>query len=133
MLINGHGWRSLMVGQIAVAPGLGLIPGILLDQHFAERQRYPRLMHAVLAQPHLLGIGLSEETGLIIRPDQPAEVFGDEVIVVIDGAGVTFSNLPGLPEDEMISGHDFRLHLLTAGQRIDLVSPTTDSSVNNEQ
>jgi cyanophycinase len=111
-----------MVGQIAVAPGLGLIPGILLDQHFAERQRYARLLHAVLAQPHLLGIGLSEETGLIIRPNEPAEVFGQEVVVVIDGAGVSYSNLPGLPEDEMISGHGFRLHLLTHGQRIDLVS-----------
>ncbi|GAA4352030.1 cyanophycinase [Hymenobacter saemangeumensis] len=122
MLIYGHGWRSHMVGQVAVAPGLNLIPGILLDQHFAERQRYPRLLHAVLAQPHLLGIGLSEETGLIIRPDQPAEVFGDEVVVVIDGAAVSYSNLPGLPEDEMISGHDFRLHILTTGQRIDLVT-----------
>jgi cyanophycinase len=122
MLVHGHGWRSHMVGQIAVAPGLGLIPGILLDQHFAERQRYARLLHAVLAQPHLLGIGLSEETGLIIRPNEPAEVFGQEVVVVIDGAGVSYSNLPGLPEDEMISGHGFRLHLLTHGQRIDLVS-----------
>jgi cyanophycinase len=117
-----------MVGQVAVAPGLNLIPGILLDQHFAERQRYPRLLHAVLAQPHLLGIGLSEETGLIIRPDQSAEVFGDEVIVVIDGAGVSYSNLPGLPEDEMISGHDFRLHILTNGQRIDLVTRQPSSS-----
>jgi cyanophycinase len=135
MLIHGHGWRSHMVGQIAVAPGLNLIPGILLDQHFAERQRYPRLLHAVLAQPHLLGIGLSEETGLIIRPNQPAEVFGEEVIVVIDGAGVSYSNLPGLPEDEMISGHGFRLHILTTGQRIDLITrqPMAQLSVNSEQ
>ena len=71
MLVNGHGWRSLLAGQIEVKPGLGLLPGVLLDQHFAERGRYPRLMHAVLAQPTLLGIGLSEETGLIIRPAQP--------------------------------------------------------------
>jgi len=132
MLIHGHGWRSHMVGQIAVAPGLNLIPGILLDQHFAERQRYPRLLHAVLAQPHLLGIGLSEETGLIIRPDQPAEVFGYEVVVVIDAAAVSYSNLPGLPEDEMISGHDFRLHILANGQRIDLVT-RRPFSASNEQ
>jgi UDP-N-acetylglucosamine 1-carboxyvinyltransferase len=48
MLVYGHGWRSLKKGSIEVKPGLGLLPGVLLDQHFAERGRYPRLMHAVL-------------------------------------------------------------------------------------
>ncbi|GAC1588530.1 MAG: hypothetical protein NVS3B25_05250 [Hymenobacter sp.] len=120
MLVNGHGWRSLLGGGIAVQPGLGLLPGVLLDQHFAERGRYPRLLHAVLAQPALLGIGLSEETGLLIRPGQPAEVFGEEAVVVVDAAPATHNNLPGLPDGHVISGHNLRLHLLTAGQRLDL-------------
>jgi cyanophycinase len=122
MLVEGVGWRSLLAGRIAALPGLGLLPGIVLDQHFAERHRYPRLLHAVLAQPHLLGIGLSEETGLIIRPQQPAEVFGDEVVIAIDGSAINYSNLPGLPKDEMVSGHGFQLHILTIGQHIDLLT-----------
>ncbi|WP_201977528.1 cyanophycinase [Hymenobacter rubidus] len=124
MLVNGHGWRSLLGGQIEVKPGLGLLPGVLLDQHFAERARYPRLLHAVLAQPQLLGIGLSEETGLLIRPGQPVEVFGEEAVVVIDAAHATHNNLPGLPDDEVISGHGLRLHVLTAGQQLDLAQRT---------
>ena len=120
MLVNGHGWRSLLGGRIEVKPGLGLLPGVLLDQHFAERGRYPRLMHALLAQPALLGIGLSEETGLIIRPGQPAEVFGQESVVVIDAAQTTHNNLPGLPDGHVISGHGLRLHLLVAGQQLHL-------------
>lgn len=120
MLVHGHGWRSLRADGIEVQPGLGLLPGVLLDQHFIERQRYARLLHAVLAQPTLLGIGLGEETGLIIRAGQPAEVFGDEIVVVVDGSNLTHNNRPGLPEREMISGHGFQLHLLTAGQGIDL-------------
>ena len=122
MLVYGHGWRSLLGGGIDVKPGLGLLPGVLLDQHFAERGRYPRLIHAVLAQPDLLGVGLSEETGLIIRPGQPAEVFGDEAVVIIDAAHTTHNNLPGLPEGHVISGHGLQLHLLVAGQQLNLTT-----------
>ena len=122
MLVNGHGWRSLLGGHVEVKPGLGLLPGILLDQHFAERGRYPRLVHAVLAQPELLGVGLSEETGLLIRPNQPAEVFGDEAVIIIDAAHTTHNNLPGLSDDQVISGHGLRLHVLVAKQRLDLAT-----------
>ena len=122
MLVDGHGWRSLLGGRIEVQPGLGLLPGVLLDQHFAERGRYPRLMHAVLAQPELLGVGLSEETGLLIRPDQPAIVFGDEAVVIIDAAHATHNNLPGLPDGQVISGHGLHLHVLVAGQQLNIVA-----------
>ena len=122
MLVDGHGWRSLLGGRIEVKPGLGLLPGVLLDQHFAERGRYPRLMHAVLAQPALLGIGLSEETGLVISPGQPVQVFGEEAVVVVDAAEVSHNNLPGLAEGAVISGHGLRLHLLVAGQQLDLAT-----------
>ena len=122
MLVDGHGWRSLLGGRIEVRPGLGLLPGVLLDQHFAERGRYPRLMHAVLAQPELLGIGLSEETALVIRPDRPAEVFGYEAVIVVDAAHTTHNNLPGLANGQVISGHGLRLHVLVAGQYLDLAT-----------
>jgi cyanophycinase len=122
MLVDGHGWRSLLAGRIEVKPGLNLLPGVLLDQHFAERGRYPRLIQAVLAQPELLGIGLSEETGLVIRAGQPTQVFGEEAVIVIDAAQATHNNLPGLPDGQVISGHGLQLHILTAGQHLDLAT-----------
>lgn len=122
MLVYGHGWRSLLGGRIEVKPGLGLLPGVLLDQHFAERGRYPRLMHALLAQPDLLGIGLSEETGLIVHPKGPAEVFGEEVVVVVDAGAITHNNLPTIAEGQPISGHGLRLHLLVTGQRLHIAT-----------
>ncbi|MDB5236168.1 MAG: hypothetical protein JWR44_3161, partial [Hymenobacter sp.] len=120
MLVDGYGWRGLVSGRIEVQPGLGLLPGVLLDQHFAERARYPRLMHGVLAQPDLLGIGLSEETGLIVHPAQAAEVFGDSVVVVVDASKVTHNNLPEVPEGQFISGHGLQIHILVADQQLHL-------------
>ena len=122
MLVEGHGWRSLLAGRITVRPGLGLLPGVLLDQHFAERGRYSRLLHAVLAQPDLLGIGLSEETGLVVRPGQPALVFGEEAVVVIDAAPATHNNLPGLLHGQVVSGHGMQLHVLVAGQQLNVAT-----------
>ncbi len=122
MLVEGRGWRSLLPGGVSVLPGLGLLPGVVLDQHFAERHRYPRLLHAVLQRPQCLGLGLSEETGLLLRPGQPAEVFGDEVLFVFDAANAHGISLEGPGPRRPISGHGLGLHLLVAGQRLDLTT-----------
>jgi len=122
MLVAGRGWRSLLGGGIEVVPGLGLLPHLLVDQHFVERHRYPRLMHGVLAHPHLLGVGLSEETGLILRPGRPAEVFGTEVVVVVDARHVTATNYPRLPEGQPIGARGLTVDLLVAGDTLSVNS-----------
>jgi cyanophycinase len=115
MLVGGRGWRSLLAGGIEVIPGLAILPNLLIDQHFAERARYPRLLHAVLAHPALLGLGLSEETGIIFRPGQAPEVFGDEVVVLVDGRRLTASNYATQPTGQPISGQGFQVSLLVKG------------------
>jgi cyanophycinase len=118
MLVAGRGWRSLLGGGIDVIPGLGILPNLLIDQHFIERSRYPRLMHAVLAYPTLLGLGLSEETGVIVRPDRPAEVFGTEVVVVADARHLTATNYATLAEGQPLSARGLRLDLLVQGDTL---------------
>jgi cyanophycinase len=115
MLVAGRGWRSLLAGGIEVVPGLGILPELLIDQHFVERARYPRLLHAVLAHPQLLGLGLSEETGVIFRPGRPPEVFGDEVVMVIDGSRLTASTYAGREAGKPVGGQGFNVSLLVAG------------------
>lgn len=122
MLVDGQGWRSLLGEGIKVVPGLSLLPEVILDQHFAERSRYPRLLHAVLQNPGCLGLGLSEETGLLVRPGQPAEVFGEGVVAAVDARQLSFTDADSLPPSRPVSGHGLRLHLLTAGQHLDLAS-----------
>jgi cyanophycinase len=122
MLVAGRGWRSLLAGGIEVIPGLAILPNLLIDQHFAERARYPRLLHAVLAQPELLGLGLSEETGIIFRPGQLPEVFGDEVVVLVDGSRLTASNYASQPVGQPIGGQGFQVSLLVKGDTFVLPS-----------
>lgn len=120
MLIDGHGWRALRKGGIQTIAGLELLPQLLIDQHFVERGRFGRLAHAVLAHPMCLGLGLSEETGIIIRAGVEAEIFGDGVVMVVDGREQRGSNLGRIGRGEPVSGQDLRVHLLVAGQRLHL-------------
>ena len=120
MLVGGHGWRSLLHGGIDLLPGLDLLPHLLIDQHFAERARYPRLLHAVLAHPHLLGLGLSEETGLLLRPGRPAEVFGDEVVMLVNGRQLRQNRYPGTTNRQPVGGQGFDVSLLVAGDTVAL-------------
>jgi cyanophycinase len=120
MLVDGHGWRALRKGGIRTVHGLSLVPQLLLDQHFVERGRFGRLAHAVLVHPMCLGVGLAEETGLIIRQGNKAEVFGDGVVMVVDGRHLRGSNLGRVGRGEPVAGQDLRVHLLVAGQRFEL-------------
>lgn len=120
MLVSGYGWRALRKGGIQTQTGLGLLPRVLIDQHFVERGRFGRLAHALLTHSRCVGLGLSEETGVIIRSGQEAEVFGDGIVMVVDGHDLTGSNLGRIGRGEPVSGQNLRVHLLVAGQRLNL-------------
>ncbi len=124
MIVSGHGWRSLLSGRVRIEPGLGLVPAVFLDTHFAERGRFARLAHAVLREPDTLGVGIAEETGVIwagggelaVPENSGFTVIGDEVVTVMDGRYSTAPGLEAVPYNDPISGRDLRLHLLAAGQ-----------------
>jgi len=124
MLVDGSGWRALRKGGIQVLPGLGLLQHLFIDQHFVERARFGRLTHALLAHPACLGLGLSEETGVLIRGGRVAEVFGDGAVVVLDGKHLVDTNVGRIGRGEAVSAHDIRLHLLVHGQQVDLQTGT---------
>jgi cyanophycinase len=82
-MITGEGDLTVIDGdKVGARPGLGLLPGVILDQHFIERARYNRLFGLVLRQPGLRGVGIDEDAALLVKNGRFAEVVGGPVVLV---------------------------------------------------
>jgi cyanophycinase len=119
MLVKGTSGESHKIGDLHMAPGLGLVRDVIIDQHFAERGRFGRLFGAVAHNPRELGIGIDEDTALVLQ-DGRFEVIGSGCVYVVDGAGVTQSNIAEARPERALSMYDIRLHVLSSGDTFDL-------------
>ncbi|MDH5401870.1 MAG: cyanophycinase [Candidatus Heimdallarchaeota archaeon] len=93
---------EMFKGSLQISPGLGLIHQIVIDSHFVKRGRISRLLHLVAQHPGVLGIGLAEDTGILLDSDETSstfEVIGKRQIVVVDGKNIAHSNIAHLPEN----------------------------------
>jgi cyanophycinase len=112
MLIAGPSDESNRVSALVMAPGLGLIPGVVIDSHFAERGRMGRLLGAVAQNPRNLGIGIDEDTAITVEANERFTVMGSGAVYVVDGSTVTFSSISEKNPDNILSIHDVKLHVL---------------------
>jgi cyanophycinase len=119
MLVKGPSAESYRIGELHMAPGLGLIRDVIIDQHFAERGRYGRLLGAVAHNPRLLGIGIDENTAIVVEGDR-FFVIGSGAAYVVDGEGATHSNIAEARADRALSMFDIRMHVLSSGDRFDI-------------
>lgn len=144
-MITGDGnFEVVAAGAVALAPGLGLFPLAIVDQHFLARQRLNRLLSVVLEHPDQLGVGIDEATAVELGGDGVFTVLGQGSVVVIDAApavatirrggpaapprpqepaaeGDDAPPLPPTGEVRNLGARDLRLHLLLPGDRFDLV------------
>lgn len=118
MLVKGPSGESYRIGELHMAPGLGLLPNVIVDQHFAERGRYGRLLGAVAHNPRLLGVGVDEDTALMIE-DGVGTVIGCGAVYVVDAEGASHSNIAEARSADALSLFDVRTHVLSAGDRFD--------------
>lgn len=117
MIYDGYGHYSLIKGEMKTTEGCSFMKHLYIDTHFAERGRFGRLAHAVAHDPEYVGIGLSEETGIIIKGGDQVEVFGPGVITIIDASEIRFSNTRAVEENEPIAVENLKMHLLVNGYR----------------
>jgi cyanophycinase len=123
MLVDGGGENSHVIGgSVRMAPGLGLIEGVIIDQHFMERGRFGRLVGAVAQNPKNLGIGIDEQTAIVVERGNGFYVLGSGGVYVIDGTGVTYSNVAEEDPNKTISIYNIRMHMLSQGDRFDLLN-----------
>jgi cyanophycinase len=119
MLVRGSSSVTYRIGDLHMAPGMGLIRDAIIDQHFAERGRFGRLIGAVAHNPRILGIGIDEDTAALVEEDC-FRVIGSGAVYVVDGSGISYCNLAEAEPDRVISMHDVRVHVLGTGDRFDL-------------
>jgi cyanophycinase len=121
MLVEGGDEQSHVIGgAMRMAPGLGLIGGVIIDQHFTERGRIGRLLGAVAQNPKNLGIGIDEQTAIVVERDNSFYVIGSGAVYVMDGSTVTYSNIAQEAVKKTLSIHDVAIHVLSQGDRFDL-------------
>ncbi len=120
MIAYGEADEALLKGSVKLAPGLGFIGGVIMDTHLIARNRIWRLLHVVAENPALIGIGLAENTGLIIDGDGNCEAIGEDVVVIVDGTGISYTNIPEIEEGMPFTVRDIKVHILTDGSKYKL-------------
>ena len=116
MLTGDADLQSITAGATVTAEGLGLWPGVIVDQHFLRRQRVNRLLAAVLDHPDLVGVGIDEQTAVVVTGSR-FEVAGASSVVVIDARRAVVTRAPAGARP---SGRGLSLHVLTSGMSFDL-------------
>ena len=101
-------------GSVHMGAGLGFLHKVVIDQHFSERQRLARLLSAVAQNPYLMGIGIDEDTALVVERGRGIEVLGEGSVTVVDGRTM-LTNMADIRERDTPELIDVRLHLLPAG------------------
>ncbi|MBB6097384.1 cyanophycinase [Deinobacterium chartae] len=122
MLVGGSGDESHRIGDLQMAPGLGLVRNAVIDQHFAERGRMGRLLGAVAKNPRNLGIGIDEDTAIVLDDHRDFRVIGNGAVYVIDGRDISCSNVAEASSDSVLSIYDVHLHVLSEGDGFDLTT-----------
>jgi cyanophycinase len=113
---EGHEFETLEAGNIVTEEGLGFVRTAVIDQHFVTRKRLNRLISVIAERPQLLGIGIDEETAIVVSPDEKFEVVGNKQVVIFDAARASMTITPA----KAIGFRGLVMHVLLAGDVFDL-------------
>jgi cyanophycinase len=122
MIVKGDDNEPAKKCTLKMAPGLGLVGGVIIDQHFDQRGRFGRLLCGVAENPDAIGIGIDEDTAVRLYPDRHFEVLGTNAVTVIDGTTIKSSNVSELQQNEILAITGVTVHILPQGYGYDLIS-----------
>lgn len=120
MIKGGNISDSLLRDSVKIAHGLGFIDGVIIDSHFVVRGRFGRLIEAVAMHPKTIGIGLGEDTGVLITEGDLIETIGSNLVVIIDGHDVGYTNVHHVSPGRPISIEGLQMHVLAKGNIYDI-------------
>ena len=120
MIYQGSSSEALLKGEVKITSGLGLIDDVIIDTHFVQRGRIGRLFQAVVGNPKVLGIGLGEDTGLLITNGRQMEAIGSGLVILVDGREIKDTNLTQIEMGQPISISHLVTHVLSKYDTFDL-------------
>ncbi|WP_350343724.1 cyanophycinase [Proteinivorax tanatarense] len=128
MIIGGNSDSSPQMGILNMAPGMALFNQVVIDQHFAQRGRLGRLISAVAQNPYILGIGIDEDTAILVDAQANLKVIGSQTVTIVDGYNSSYTNVSELRPKQALAITDAVVHILPNGYRFDLKNrkPVTD-------
>jgi cyanophycinase len=115
MIYEGDASKAHLKGEVKITTGLGFMQNVIFDSHFEKRGRFGRLSQAVGANPSCIGIGLGEDTGMLITEGNKMEAIGSGMVVIIDGHDIRHSNIADIPAGNPMSVENIRVHLCAKG------------------
>ena len=119
MIAGGSSGETPNQSLVDLTQGLGILPELLVDQHFHNRNRMARLMSAVAAHPDKLGIGIDEDTCAAVGNDGTFQVLGKGSVTIIDPGCLTYTNHSEAEEETPLRLHNLKVHVLSQGDRYD--------------
>lgn len=122
MIYQGSSSEALLKGEVKITSGLGLIDGVIIDTHFVQRGRIGRLFQAVVGNPKVLGIGLGEDTGLLITHNSKMEAIGSGLVILVDGREIKDTNLTQVELGQPISINHLVTHVMSMNDTFDLTT-----------
>lgn len=122
MISGGSSKESFIKASTKMRKGMSLIPEIVIDTHFIQRGRFGRLSEAVAKFPELVGIGLAEDTGMVIRNGTDCEIIGSGMAIIFDPGQLTHNNYNILKDGTPLTMTNLVTHILSWGDRYDLQS-----------
>lgn len=119
MIVEGESQTNPRLDSVILEPGMGFLPQVAIDQHFAQRGRLGRFVSALMQQPVVLGFGIDENTAIAVDRDE-IEVIGEGAVTIVDIAHITHNNLNESLQDEALAICDAKLHILPQGYRFNI-------------
>jgi cyanophycinase len=124
MIYEGQSDEALCKGGVQLTAGFGLVENVVIDSHFIKRGRFSRLMDIVTTNPSTIGLGLGEDTGVVIRNGRILEAIGNGLIVIFDGQNIRYTNIADIEIGEGIAVENVAVHTLVKSHGYDLITRT---------
>ncbi len=115
MIYEGNASTAHLKSEVKITTGLGFMDDVIFDSHFEKRGRFGRLAQAIASNPQAIGIGLGEDTGMLISEGNIMEAIGSGLVMIIDGHDIRHSNIADIPDGNPISVENIKVHFCERG------------------